>query len=736
MQHARKLFQAHQLRNWCQTDRLFACLLVFEWLAGIATAYFISPRAWSGETSQVHIHVWAAVVLGATIVSLPVFFAMKNPGQALTRHSVATAQMLMSALFIHLSGGRIETHFFIFGSLAFLSFYRDWRVLITASVVVAVDHAIRGTFWPQSVYGVLTASPLRWVEHAGWVVFEDIFLIRSCLLSTRETWDIALNQAKLESTNATIEQTVAKRTAELRMSEERFRLLTARAPVCIYQTDAGGETVYVNPRWQEISGLSPEDSLGLGWSRAIHPADRDRTVSAFQEACQANKELSLNYRVVRPNGEIRFVVSHAAPVLSPDGTFAGYVGMAEDITKLLEVERLKQEFVSTVSHELRTPLTSIVGSLTLASSGVLGELPPEVSEIVCVAERNAKRLITLINDILDLERLDSGNLDMRFDSVPVRDILHRSVEAVQAFADDSQIDLVVASPPVLVVGDGDRLVQLTVNLLANAIKFSPPGSKVVLSAMECSDFLEIRVTDQGRGIPESHRTAIFERFRQVDASDSRQKGGSGLGLAICKAIVEQHGGSIGVISEEGAGSTFWFRLPATGAPQEPPNAEDPGHRASDNGKRSAEGKPAVMVVDDEELHVELVVRELSHPDLSIRTVKSGNEALRQMSDNPPELLVLDIGMPDGDGFEVVEAMRRSERLKDIPLVVYTCRDVTRSQRQQLQLGPTVFLTKTKATGQELRNAVMHLLRHSREQACLHEEVSQPVPDPASGRRTG
>ena len=165
--------------------RSTVCRLAFiEWLAAIDFALLISPYTWSGETVSLHIHVWTAIILGGAIVSLPVALAWLRPGAALTRHTVASGQMLMSVLLIHLSGGRIETHFHIFGSLAFLALYRDWKVLVTASVIVAVDHFFRGVYWPRSVYGVLTVSPWRWAEHAAWVVFEDIVLILGCLQIT------------------------------------------------------------------------------------------------------------------------------------------------------------------------------------------------------------------------------------------------------------------------------------------------------------------------------------------------------------------------------------------------------------------------------------------------------------------------------------------------------------------------------------------------------------------------
>src|SRR5437868_3469674 len=211
-----ELFQELHQRVICHTDRLFARLMVFQWIAGIAAAILISPRSWTGTQSQLNAHVIAAVLLGAIITILPVYLALTQPGNAATRHTIAVGQMLMSALLIHLTGGRIETHFHVFGSLAILAFYRDWRVLISASMIVYVDHLLRGIFWPQSVYGVLSAPIWRSFEHAGWVIFEVTFLIISIRKSRSEMQIVAERQANLETMKESIEQTVLQRTEELR----------------------------------------------------------------------------------------------------------------------------------------------------------------------------------------------------------------------------------------------------------------------------------------------------------------------------------------------------------------------------------------------------------------------------------------------------------------------------------------------------------------------------------------
>jgi two-component system sensor histidine kinase/response regulator len=200
------LFDEYQRDIYRRTDRLFAWLMGFQWIAGIIFALWVSPLAWAGTESTIHLHVWAAVVLGGTVSIFPALLAILRPGQPSTRYTIAVAQMLMSALLIHLTGGRIETHFHVFGSLAFLAFYRDWRVLIPATVVVALDHMLRGLFWPQSVYGVMVSSEWRWVEHAAWVIFEDAFLIVSCLRSAAEMRERAERTAALEQEVRTRQQ--------------------------------------------------------------------------------------------------------------------------------------------------------------------------------------------------------------------------------------------------------------------------------------------------------------------------------------------------------------------------------------------------------------------------------------------------------------------------------------------------------------------------------------------------
>ena len=221
---ARELFESRLKASYQDIDFLFAFLLMLEWLATVLSAVIVSPYAWTGERVSLNSLVWITVILGGAIVSLPIGLALVRPGETITRHTLAIGQMLNCALLIHLMGGRIEAHFSIFASLAFLALYRDWKVLITASAIIALDHFLRGMFWPRSVFGVLTSSPWRWVEHTAWISFLDIVLIRSGLRSLREQREIAVRLAEIENAHSQVEETVTLRTAELKQANVALRV--------------------------------------------------------------------------------------------------------------------------------------------------------------------------------------------------------------------------------------------------------------------------------------------------------------------------------------------------------------------------------------------------------------------------------------------------------------------------------------------------------------------------------
>ncbi|HKX46008.1 MAG TPA: PAS domain S-box protein, partial [Planctomycetota bacterium] len=363
--NAEALFRERETANFVSTDKLFVRLLLVQWLFGIALAFWVSPRTWVGGESSVHVHVWAAVLLGGLVSGFPIAVATRYPGSAFSRHAIAVGQTLTSALLIHLTGGRIETHFHVFGSLAFLAFYRDWKVLVTASAVVAVDHFVRGVFWPQSVFGVLASSHWRWLEHAGWVVFEDVFLIRSCLRSRREMRELAARQASLEATNEVIEETVRVRTSELRAStakleremqdreraqlalaasEARTRAIVETAVDGIVTIDERGTVLDFNRAAEEIFGYPAVEVVGGSVSKLLpvpHASEHDGHLRRYLETGESTVLGGRREVVGRRRSGERFPVDLGVREVRVGGERL-FTGVVRDITERKRAERSLQ----------------------------------------------------------------------------------------------------------------------------------------------------------------------------------------------------------------------------------------------------------------------------------------------------------------------------------------------------------------------------------------------------------
>jgi signal transduction histidine kinase len=259
--------------------------------------------------------------------------------------------------------------------------------------------------------------------------------------------------------------------------------------------------------------------------------------------------------------ELRPPVSGGDEIAQLDGAFRSMASaLAEAEAERKRIEEMKQDFVAMISHDLRTPLTSISSVCQMVSDGIYGEINDRGKVVLQKADNSVTRLIGLINDLLDMEKMESGMLDLELKIVSLAKVFQRSLDSLTGYATQQNVRLIAEPVDASVIADEDRIVQVVVNLTGNAIKFSPKGAAVTLSAVLHGRDVEVRVTDQGMGIPAAYRDSIFDKFKQVSREDATVRKGTGLGLAICKTIVEGHGGTIGVRSEEGKGSTFWFSI--------------------------------------------------------------------------------------------------------------------------------------------------------------------------------
>ncbi|MBD2033943.1 response regulator [Leptolyngbya sp. FACHB-321] len=359
-------------------------------------------------------------------------------------------------------------------------------------------------------------------------------------------------QSQLQLQNEQLQQEIRER----KHAEEKFATIFQHSPNPIaIVTVSEGQLMEVNPSFLSISGYTRDQVIG----NSITQLHLGHDSATFLRRLQTTETFhNLEFELLTHSGSVKSILLSFDRIELNGTTYALLI--ANDIT---ERKRLENEFISLVSHELRTPLTSMMGSLDLLSSGQLGSLTEQGQQVLSIGVKNAERLIRLINDILDLERIRSGKITMNRRSCNLADLMIQATEEMQAMADRSEIQLSTEPVSILLNADPDRIMQALTNLLSNAIKFSPAQTTVQMQACSSGQTSSvcISVCDQGRGIPSHQIQTIFERFQQVDTSDARQKGGTGLGLSICRNIIEQHGGRIWVESTVKQGSTFYIELP-------------------------------------------------------------------------------------------------------------------------------------------------------------------------------
>ncbi|HEY9650172.1 MAG TPA: PAS domain S-box protein, partial [Coleofasciculaceae cyanobacterium] len=366
--------------------------------------------------------------------------------------------------------------------------------------------------------------------------------------------------------------------ASLLEAERRWRSLLENVRLVVVGLDNQGNVEYVNPYFLELVGYTQAEVLGKDWFETFLPHHhKHQKQNNFLELIEQKFYTHDQSIILTKTGEERAIAWNNTLLRDSQSQVIGTLSIGEDITERQVIERMKDEFISVVSHELRTPLTSIHGALNLLSSGLVSSQTQKGQRVIDIAAESAERLVRLVNDILELERLESGKISLSKQTCDAAELIQQAIDMMQVMAHRTGITLSVAPCRIKFNADPDRIIQVLTNLLGNAIKFSASGSTVWLTAQletgklghpnrpNSTPKVVFAVKDRGRGIPADKLETIFERFHQVDASDSRKKGGTGLGLAICRSIVQQHGGRIWVESTLGEGSCFYFTLPCDSA---------------------------------------------------------------------------------------------------------------------------------------------------------------------------
>jgi PAS domain S-box-containing protein len=768
---AKRKFQDQLTIGYRRADQLFAVLLILEWSVAVVFALLVAPYAWNGDAASTHNHLWAAVFLGGVVVCPPIALAMFRPGAPPTRHAIAVAQMLISALLIHLSAGRVEAHFHVFGSLAFLALYRDWKVLVSASVVVALDHILRGLFWPQSVYGVLTASPWRWVEHAGWVVFEDIVLIRGCVQSLGELRELALRQAELECSYTQVEQIVRERTAllseanealtrqatELRASEALMSSIIETAPDAIMTLDEFGRIEEFNPAAESMFGYPKRDAEGRPLHDLVAPpgvrgADCDGIARLLPRGNGRASDRRLEVKILRAGGS-EFPAELTVTPVEREDVPPMFVGFVHDITErkiaeeslrqaaetALAASRAESEFLANMSHEIRTPMNGVIGMTELALET---ELTPRQREYLNLVKSSAESLLTVINDILDFSKIEAGKLNLDQQPFSLRHVLDETLQALALRAHAKDLELacrIAPDVPDALIGDAGRLRQVLLNLVGNAIKFTERGEVLASVGLEEPPregiTLRVAVADTGIGIPSEKLRSIFQPFEQADNSTTRRFGGTGLGLTISAKLVELMGGRIWVESTPGRGTTFWFTVklclqPSDGLPSAVPRVT------------LLEDLP-VLIVDDNATNRLILEEVLSSWGASPVAVDGGFaalELLRSAADRqaPFPIALVDGMMPVMDGLDLAEQIRRDPSIAAIRLLILTSAGEPEDTARSRALEISACLTKPVRQS-ELYDAVTSAMAGwsqpaeiRRPRPAAHEGAT-PIPGPSGLR---
>jgi PAS domain S-box-containing protein len=475
--------------------------------------------------------------------------------------------------------------------------------------------------------------------------------------------------------------------------------------------DARGEVIMMNAAAERILGLRREEVLGRPirhFTGLYGPAWQEwmASLQRWLSAPHGQPPTLFMRHELEPEG--RFITVHAALVMM--GTeFLGIVSVFRDITAEVEADRAKAEFISTVSHELRTPMTSIKGYVDLLLMGSAGPLSEMQRRFLQIVRANADRLKTLVDDLLDISRIESGRLQLDLRPVPLEAAVEAVIISLKARLDEKrqqlEVDLPDALPPVM--ADKDRLIQILMNLVSNAHKYTPEGGWIRIRARPQGEMVRVEVQDTGIGIPPEALPRIFERFYRVDDPRVQETPGTGLGLSIVKALVELHGGQIGVESEVGKGSTFYFTLPIARPAVSLPEPE-PGARPAPQAQ--TDGTAPILIVEDDRHIADLLVQHLERAGYRTLVAHRGEDALRLAREERPQLITLDIYLPDVDGFTVLERLKADPATAEIPVIIVS---VLADRQRGVRLGAVDVLGKPVDADRLLEVVAQYARRHAR-----------------------
>ena len=464
--------------------------------------------------------------------------------------------------------------------------------------------------------------------------------------------------------SATIQTLVESRTEELKISETRQRTILETITDAIITIDNKDRILSFNPAAVKDFGYTEDEIVGRNVS-VLLPEDERQTHKKYTDESTLHESLIINQsrhlHACRKDGS-KFPIDLTVTPMEISGE-RSFVGVLRDITEQQRIDKMKTEFISTVSHELRTPLTSIRGSLGLIRGGAMGELDEKMDALIKIASNNTERLLLLINDILDIQKMESGQMSFKFKNLELMPFLKQALKDNAAYGHQYKVKFVLVKEleDALVYADEDRLMQVMANLLSNAAKFSSEGDEVEISVVrQHDDVLRIAITDHGQGVPEEFQPRLFEKFTQADSSDTRQIGGTGLGLSISKVIVEKHGGHIDFVSHEGVGTTFYMDLPKLIMDRKDSVFLPSVHDAS-----------CVLIVEDDRDVAALMARMLAEAGYNSEVAHDADEAREILRQKPNHFsaITLDLLLPGEDGISLLGALRRDAATHNIPIVV-------------------------------------------------------------------